>query len=92
MAIRWLSGYHFFWIEIPGEPDDQCTRGLGLAGTTVGPEWRRIDPSAGKWFAEMALELADNADVPTVITPEAEQRSPTGQTRFRRSEDDEQAA
>jgi endoglucanase len=28
----------------------------------VDPEWGRIDPAAGDWFPEMALDLASNAD------------------------------
>jgi endoglucanase len=51
----------FLWIKIPGESDGECTRGLGPAGTTVDPEWGRVDPAAGAWFPEMALDLAQNA-------------------------------
>jgi endoglucanase len=51
----------FLWIKIPGESDGECTRGLGPAGTTVDPEWGIIDPAAGRWFPEMALDLAMNA-------------------------------
>jgi endoglucanase len=51
----------FLWIKIPGESDGECTRGLGPAGTTVDPEWGMIDPTAGRWFPEMALDLAMNA-------------------------------
>lgn len=52
----------YLWIKIPGESDGECTRGLGPAGETIDPEWGRIDPAAGDWFPEMALELANNAD------------------------------
>lgn len=52
----------YLWIKIPGESDGECTRGLGPAGETVDPEWNVIDPGAGDWFAEMALQLAQNAD------------------------------
>lgn len=52
------------WIKIPGESDGECTRGLGPAGTTVDPEWGVIDPPAGMWFRQMALELARNANPP----------------------------
>ncbi|HET9608377.1 MAG TPA: glycoside hydrolase family 6 protein [Acidimicrobiales bacterium] len=52
----------YLWIKIPGESDGECTRGLGPAGETIDPEWGRIDPAAGDWFPEMALELASNAD------------------------------
>jgi endoglucanase len=51
----------FLWVKIPGESDGECTRGLGPAGETVDPEWDRIDPAAGAWFPEMALDLARNA-------------------------------
>jgi endoglucanase len=51
----------YLWVKIPGESDGECTRGLGPAGTTVDPEWGRIDPRAGDWFPEMALQLAANA-------------------------------
>jgi endoglucanase len=33
-------------------------------GETVDPEWGRIDPGAGHWFPEQALQLAANADPP----------------------------
>ena len=54
----------YLWVKIPGESDGECTRGLGPAGTTVDPEWGVVDPAAGQWFPEMALELAHNANPP----------------------------
>jgi endoglucanase len=54
----------YLWVKIPGESDGECTRGLGPAGTTVDPEWGLIDPAAGDWFPEMALDLAQNANPP----------------------------
>jgi endoglucanase len=54
----------YLWVKIPGESDGECTRGLGPGGTTVDPEWGRIDPPAGKWFPEMALDLVHNANPP----------------------------
>ena len=54
----------YLWVKIPGESDGECTRGLGPAGETVDPEWARIDPAAGDWFPEMALDLVANADPP----------------------------
>jgi endoglucanase len=54
----------YLWIKIPGESDGECTRGLGPAGTTVDPEWGVVDPAAGRWFPQMALELAANANPP----------------------------
>lgn len=54
----------FLWIKIPGESDGSCTRGLGEAGVTVDPEWGLIDPPAGEWFPEMALDLVHYANPP----------------------------
>ncbi|MFC1997652.1 glycoside hydrolase family 6 protein [Chloroflexota bacterium] len=54
----------YLWVKIPGESDGECTRGLGPAGETVDPEWGVIDPPAGEWFPEMALDLAQNANPP----------------------------
>jgi endoglucanase len=53
----------YLWVKIPGESDGECTRGLGPTGT-VDPEWGIVDPGAGQWFPEMALELAQNANPP----------------------------
>ena len=52
----------YLWVKIPGESDGECTRGLGAAGETVDPEWGLIDPAAGAWFPEMALDLVHNAN------------------------------
>lgn len=52
----------YLWVKIPGESDGECTRGLGPGGTTVDPEWGLIDPAAGAWFPEMALDLVHNAN------------------------------
>ena len=54
----------YVWIKIPGESDGECTRGLGPGGTTIDPEWGLIDPPAGRWFTEMALDLVHNANPP----------------------------
>jgi endoglucanase len=54
----------YLWVKIPGESDGECTRGLGPGGMTVDPEWGRIDPPAGQWFPEMALDLVHNANPP----------------------------
>ena len=61
-GIALLDAY--LWVKIPGESDGECTRGLGPAGTTVDPEWGLIDPAAGAWFPEMALDLVHNANPP----------------------------
>lgn len=54
----------YLWVKIPGESDGECTRGLGPAGETVDPEWGLIDPPAGEWFPEMAIDLARNSNPP----------------------------
>ena len=54
----------YLWVKIPGESDGECTRGLGPGGATVDPEWGLIDPAAGQWFPEMALDLVHNANPP----------------------------
>ncbi|WP_338018210.1 glycoside hydrolase family 6 protein [Streptomyces taklimakanensis] len=49
------------WIKIPGESDGECLRG------TEGPEdpaRGTIDPPAGRWFPQQALELVRNAEPP----------------------------
>ena len=56
----------YLWVKTPGESDGECTRGLGPSGTTLDPEWGRIDPGAGQWFGEQALELARLA-IPALV-------------------------
>jgi len=47
----------YLWVKIPGESDGSCNR--GVAGATVDPEWGgMVDPAAGVWFPEQALQLA----------------------------------
>ena len=49
----------YLWIKTPGESDGQCNRGTD--GDTD-PEWGGIvDPAAGSWFLQQALELARSA-------------------------------
>ena len=49
----------YLWVKVPGESDGSCTRGTG--GTTD-PEWGNIvDPAAGAWFPQQALQLAQLA-------------------------------
>jgi endoglucanase len=51
------------WVKIPGESDGSCNR--GIAGSTTDPEWGGIvDPAAGEWFPQQALELARLAQPP----------------------------
>jgi endoglucanase len=51
----------YLWIKIPGESDGGCYR--WTSGPTD-PVRGGIDPAAGQWFADMALELARNANPP----------------------------
>ncbi|MBO0701587.1 MAG: glycoside hydrolase family 6 protein [Candidatus Dormibacteraeota bacterium] len=53
----------YLWIKVPGESDGQCNR--GVSGSSVDPVWAAItgnqsfvDPAAGKWFPQEALQLA----------------------------------
>ncbi len=54
----------YLWVKIPGASDGECARGLGPVGETIDPEWGLIDPPAGAWFPEMALQLVQNANPP----------------------------
>ena len=47
----------YLWVKVPGESDGSCNR--SVAGSTTDPEWRSIvDPAAGQWFPQQALQLA----------------------------------
>jgi endoglucanase len=51
----------YLWLKTPGESDGSCNR--GIAGSTTDPEWGGIvDPAAGAWFPEQALQLSKLAD------------------------------
>ncbi|WP_222192696.1 glycoside hydrolase family 6 protein [Modestobacter italicus] len=53
----------YLWVKTPGQSDGQCNR--GIAGSATDPEWGGIvDPAAGAWFPEQALELAQLAVPP----------------------------
>ncbi|WP_426624684.1 glycoside hydrolase family 6 protein [Leifsonia sp. McL0607] len=55
----------FLWVKTPGQSDGQCNR--GISGSTTDPEWGGIvDPAAGAWFPQQALQLAQNA-VPSLF-------------------------
>ncbi len=55
----------FLWIKVPGESDGSCNR--GIAGSTTDPEWGGIvDPAAGAWFPQQALQLAQLASPPLI--------------------------
>lgn len=53
----------FLWVKVPGESDGSCNR--GVSGSSVDPVWAAItgdpgfvDPAAGQWFPQEALQLA----------------------------------
>ncbi|MEO8289006.1 MAG: glycoside hydrolase family 6 protein [Chloroflexota bacterium] len=49
----------YLWVKTPGQSDGQCTRwGPGPDDPVRGI----VDPAAGQWFPDMALELAHNAN------------------------------
>jgi endoglucanase len=51
----------YLWVKVPGESDGSCNR--GVSGSTVDPEWGGIvDPAAGQWFPQQALQLAQLSD------------------------------
>jgi endoglucanase len=70
----------YLWIKTPGESDGSCDiaggarawdytqfNPWGLTGDAQNhfdPLWGRVDPAAGAWFPEQALELAQNATPP----------------------------
>jgi endoglucanase len=51
----------YLWVKVPGQSDGQCTRGTE---GPVDPAWGIVDPPAGAWFPQQALELAQNANPP----------------------------
>ena len=52
----------YLWIKIPGESDGQCNRWEPPGSPD--PVRGIMDPAAGQWFPEMALELVHNANPP----------------------------
>jgi len=51
----------YLWVKVPGESDGSCNR--GVSGSTTDPEWGGIvDPAAGQWFPQQALQLAQLAN------------------------------
>jgi endoglucanase len=57
----------YLWIKTPGQSDGQCNR--GIAGSTTDPEWGGIvDPAAGDWFPQQALQLAHLANPPLAVS------------------------
>jgi endoglucanase len=61
----------YLWIKIPGASDGQCTRGTPGPGDPA--RGGSVDPAAGLWFPDMALELAHNANppLPNTLAPHA---------------------
>ncbi len=51
----------YLWIKIPGASDGLCYR---WTGGPTDPVRGMVDPAAGAWFPEMALELAKFANPP----------------------------
>jgi endoglucanase len=49
----------YLWVKVPGESDGTCAR--GAAPGSVDPEWGIVDPAAGQWFPQQALQLAQLA-------------------------------
>jgi endoglucanase len=49
----------YLWVKIPGESDGQCYR---WTSGPLDPVRGTLDPAAGQWFPDMALELARHAN------------------------------
>jgi endoglucanase len=49
----------YLWVKTPGESDGTCTR--GAAAGSADPVWSLVDPAAGDWFPQQALQLAQLA-------------------------------
>ena len=49
----------YLWIKTPGQSDGSCNRWNPQGG--IDPVRNVMDPTAGYWFGDMALELAHNA-------------------------------
>jgi endoglucanase len=70
----------YVWIKVPGESDGTCDEAANVrawdysaynpwgidavAQSTWDPLWGEVDPTAGGWFADQALQLAENANPP----------------------------
>jgi endoglucanase len=68
----------YLWVKVPGESDGSCDIAGGArawdftvynpwdvavdAQTHFDPLWGMVDPQAGAWFPEQALQLAREAD------------------------------
>jgi endoglucanase len=72
----------YLWVKTPGESDGSCAINggarawdftaynpwnvSGAAQSTFDPLWGIVDPAAGDWFAQQALQLAQNATPPLI--------------------------
>jgi len=72
----------YAWIKVPGESDGTCDSAAGVracdyslynpwgidstAQLSWDPLWGQVDPTAGGWFANQALQLAENANPPFI--------------------------
>jgi endoglucanase len=70
----------YLWIKIPGESDGSCNSAGGARGwdysaynpwnvasdaqSVFDPLWGIVDPAAGVWFPQQALQLAQRANPP----------------------------
>jgi endoglucanase len=67
------------WIKTPGQSDGSCDIAGGARAwdysqydpwsSSIDPEhfdplWGMVDPAAGDWFPEQALDLVNNAEPP----------------------------
>jgi endoglucanase len=86
----------YLWVKIPGASDGSCDiaggsrawdyaryNPWGIGGEAQNhfdPLWGAVDPAAGEWFAESALQLAQNA-FPPLPTPGAVAGAPAATGR-----------
>ena len=52
----------YLWVKTPGQSDGACNRWNPSGG--IDPVRNMMDPAAGAWFPQLALELAKNAKPP----------------------------
>ncbi len=52
----------YLWVKTPGQSDGACNRWNPVGG--IDPVRNMMDPAAGAWFPQMALELVKNANPP----------------------------
>jgi endoglucanase len=70
----------YLWVKTPGESDGTCARNRAAAGSPD-PEWANIvDPAAGKWFPQQALQLAQLANPPLSLNADRRTLEAVGAT------------